>query len=199
MTDEKISAPVESPAVKKSVKIPEKVQDSYKFPEIKIPTPENLPETAPEIKNLPEKNIPVGDARLKNFCTLYLNNKIFSSEIPANVWQNWRRDGDLIFFPADWTLTLKIENKNNFALNDIKIAVTLNGDKKNFSASIPANTSKNFTIPLGNYNFSADFFTVDFRLDCGENIFAWQGDSFGNYKNFKIYLLNYQEWRVKNL
>jgi len=202
LTDEKILAPVETPTAENK-KIPAKkveVKDSYKFPEIKIPV-EVESSQGEKVESDFEKNnssMPV-DARLKNFCTLYLNNKIFSNEISANVWQNWRRDGDLIFFPADWTLTLKIENKNNFALNDIKITVTLNGDKKNFSASIPAQSSKNFTIPLSNCNFSGESFEIQLRLTCGENIFAWQGGSFGNYRNFKIYLLNYQEWRVKNL
>ena len=137
---------------------------------------------------------------MKNFCTLYLNGNIFSSEISENVWQNWRRDKDKIYFPTDWNLTLKIENKNNFALNDVKISVTLDGrDKKNFSATIPAQSSKNVAIPLGNCNFPGESFEIQLRLTCGENIFAWQGGSFGNYRSFKIYLQNYQERLFKKL
>ena len=198
------SEKVESPKVEK-VQKPEKIPaESYKFPEIKIPVEEVERLEGGKVKSNnssllnPNSSLPT-DPRLKNFCTLYLNENIFSSEIPANVWQSWRRDGNKIFFPADWNLTLKIDNKNNFALNNIEIAVTLNGDKKNFSASIPAQSSKNFSIPVGNYNFSGESFEIQLRLTCGNNIFAWHGGTFGNYRTFKIYLQNYQERLFKTL
>ena len=184
-------------------KIPE-VKDNYKFPEIKIPVEEverwkdgKVESNNSSLLN-PNSSLPT-DLRLKKFCTLYLNGKNFYNDIPANVWQSWRRDGDKIYFPADWNLTLKVENKNDFALTNIKISVNLDGrDRKNFSASIPARQEKIFSIPLGSYNFSGEDFEIEIKLTSDDEIdFAWQGGNFGNYKSFKIYLLNYSEWRTK--
>jgi len=168
--EKKISEPEvkKIPAEKKS----EVRQENFKFPEIKFP--EINSESPQKTFEMPKVETEITtDPRLKNFCTLYLNDKIFTSEIPAEVWKNWRREGDKIFFPADWNLTLKVENKNNFALKNFQLEAKMNGAKKIFSATIPATQSKNFLIPLSNLPFLNGVFNFEIRLRTeGENIFA---------------------------
>ncbi len=159
-------------------------QTQFTFQEIKFPETESSSPQEIEIpQSQPEKV--QGDSRLNQVCTLYLNNKIFNAEIPKNIWQSWQRDGDIIYFPTDWNLTLKIENKNNFALTGIKILITVDGVEKIFSETIPAGQSKNFSVPLS--KLRNDKCDIKIRLS-GDKLFSWQGKSFGNYKEFKIYL-----------
>ena len=170
-------------------KIPEPQQKDFQFPEIKIP--ETSIEPSPKNFELPkvevEENFP-SDPRLKQICTLYLNGKIFNTEIPAEIWQNWRHDGETLYFPENWNLTLKIENKNSAPLS-VNLEIKLNGNKKFFSANIPANQFKNFTVSLGNYSLSSDLINLEIRLNTAEEIiFSWHDGSFGNYRNFRFYL-----------
>ena len=188
-SDERIVEPEvkKIPAEKSSEIQPE----TFQFPEIKIPEINSeSPQKNLDLPKSQSEKIP-SDPRLNQVCTLYLNNKIFNAEIPAEIWKNWRREGDIIYFPADWNLTLKAENKNNFALNDLKISITVDGEEKIFSATIPAGQSKNFSVPLT--KLSDGKCKIKINLKC-DKIFSWQGNSFGNYRELQIYLIG---WRVR--
>jgi len=83
----------------------------------------------------------------------------------------------------------------------LKIAQKVSSTKlrlKKF-ATLPENLSAFKTMELRHTIKLIQILDSEIRLTCGENIFAWHGGSFGNYRSFKIYLLNFQEWRVKNL
>lgn len=190
--------PVEEKIVEPKIEIPQ-IKESFSFPAIKFPTQELPQENLPQ-ENLPQnpiKKIPI-DPRLSRICTLFLNDKIFDKEISANIWQNWRHKGSIIYFPTDWNLTLKVENKNDSALN-VNISVNLAGEEKNFAENIFANQSKNLKIPLGNFSIHNGSFQIKILLNTNDDIkFSWQGNSFGNYKEFTIYLSDFRTWKYKN-
>ena len=190
---------VEEKVIEQKIEIPQKSEQSkIIFPEIKYP--EITQNSSQEIFTIPQ-NQPKkvqSDPRLNQVCTLLLNNKIFDREIPANVWQNWQNNGEIFYFPDDWSLTLKVENKNNFALN-LNISVDFGREEKEFVENISAYQNKNLKIPLGNFAIYNGSFPIKILLNTNDEIiFSWQGNDFGNYKEFTIYLLDFNSWKAQH-
>ena len=62
-----------------------------------------------------------------------LNDKIYTGEsdeeIPPNVWQTWKSDSESIYLPQNFSVNLKLENKNSAPLN-VSVKADLNGFSK---------------------------------------------------------------------
>lgn len=180
--------------------------------EIKIPDAENFSppaqNTTPEIFEPPAvkeiKN--VSDPRLNRVCTLTLNGEIYSNgmaEIPADIWQTWHSDGENIYLPQNFSVSLNFENKNIESI-DLSVAANLKGlqkTKKFFPAiTLATGQQKNFEIPIGGLPCANGNFEVEIwlRTDDEKPLFGfWNGKNFSNKAEVRIYLLDYA--KLKNL
>ena len=185
---------------KKSV---EKSKKDFEWAEIKIPesqpTIEKTPEPVQKVSESPQK---IEKTFEQVNCTLLLHGEnFFGMELGEEIWTKWRNDtkGENFYFPRDWEISLEIENDSEEILQNFNIEMTLGLEEKIFSATIPPHQSKKFIIPLGNYQIKHGSFKTSISLDISqEKRIFWNGKIGGRYKEKTIYLLGYNDWRVKN-
>ena len=173
-----------------------KIPDAENFSPVQTDTPQIF-EPEKEIEDKPAKKI--SDPRLSRICTLTLNDKIYRSaeEIPQSFWKTWKYDGEKIYLPENFSVNLKLENKNSAPLN-----VSVKADLKGFSQTekiFPAITLasgeyKNFEIPIGGLACSNNFFEVDIWLNTNDDtplVSFWNDEGLSNKKSVTIYLRDY--------
>lgn len=194
------------PVAKKFEKVkPREIPAKVEWAEIKIPEPEIVTESPPQILEVappqPSEEI---DPRLNRICTLNLNGVTYHNgvgDIPAEIWQSWKIDGETVYLPENFSVSLRLENKNPAPLN-VSVIARLNGLQKSeqvFSELIAAGTSQNFEIPIGGLALSNGNFEVEIWLrENGEPLFGfWNGNSFNHNGRIRIYLLDYAKWRTQ--
>lgn len=191
-----------------SLNDPQKKYEPEKFTwsEIKLPNAENFTppiQSTPQIfeTNTKEKK---SDSRLNRVCTLTLNGKIYtdSVEIPPDIWQTWENDGEKIYLPKNFSVSLNVENKDTAPLN-LSVTADLKGFSKTEKIFPEINLSKgnsqNFEIPIGGMPCSNGNFEVDIWLrknDDAPLVAFWNGENFVNNKTVIIYLTDYA--KLKN-
>lgn len=191
--------------------------EKVKWSEIKIPNADNFTpaadsismpvQTTPpqtlETETLPkieDNTKPRSDPRLKRVCTLTLNGDIYSNgtgEIPASVWQTWESDGENVYLPKNFYVSLNIENKDTAPLN-ISVSANLNGlqhTEKIFPAiNLASGQYQNFEIPIGGLACINGSFEVEIWLHTNDNtplISFWNGEQFSSKHTVRINLRDY--------
>ena len=173
-----------------------KIPDAENFSPVQTDTPQIF-EPEKEIEDKPAKKI--SDPRLSRVCTLTLNDKIYRSaeEIPQSVWKTWKDDGEKIYLPENFSVNLKLENKNSAPL-DVSVKADLKGfsqTEKIFPAiTLASGEYKNFEIPIGGLACSNNSFEVTFwlRTDDGTPLVSfWNDEGLSNKKSVTIYLRDY--------
>ena len=201
-----IEIPAEVKAVdKKFEKVPPReTPKKVEWAEIKMPETVNL-SINPTVKifeiNTVEDTEETTDPRLNQVCTLNLNGALYHSddgEISADIWKNWQRDGDIIYLPQNFSVSLNLENKNPAPLN-VTVTANLKGLKKTekvFTETIAAATSKNFEIPIGGLACNGSFEVEVWLRENGDPLFGiWNGKDFNNKGAVRIYLKDYNKRR----
>ena len=204
--------PKEKPKLEKVQ--PRQTPKKVEWAEIKMPELETFPapQIIPEVENSSEPQISEvdtledespSDPRRNRICTLTLNGKTYQSgegEISKNIWQTWKNDGENIYLPENFSVSLNLENKSSAPL-DISVKADLKGlqsAEKIFPAKIDAGTSKSFEIPIGGLACNNGSFKVEIWLkeNDGEPLFGfWNGENFNNNSTIIIYLTGYHEWK----
>jgi hypothetical protein len=197
--------PKEKPKLEKVQ--PRQTPKKVEWAEIKMPELETFPapQIIPEVENSSEPQIfevdtledeEAADPRLNRICTLTLNGKTYQSgdgEISKNIWQTWKNDGENIYLPENFSVSLNLENKSAAPL-DISVKANLKGlqsAEKIFPAKIAAGTSKSFEIPIGGLACSNGSFEIEIwlRENDGEPLFGfWNGANISNKGAVRIYL-----------
>lgn len=181
--------------------------EKVEWSEIKIPDAENFSppvQTTPQIfESDTSQKIKKSDPRLSRVCTLTLNNQIYNGgsavEIPPNVWQTWKNDGESIYLPQNFSVNLKLENKNSAPLN-VSVKADLNGfskTKKIFPAiTLASGEYKNFEIPIGGLACANGSFEVVIWLRTNDDtplVSFWNGEKLSNNITVRIYLRDYNK------
>ena len=181
--------------------------EKVEWSEIKLPDAEifspPVQETTPQISEPNIERKKVSDPRLNRVCTLTLNGKVYDNgEIPAQIWQTWKNDGENIYLPQNFFVSLNLENKDSVPLN-LSVTANLKGlqyTEKIFSPiDLMSGQHKNFEIPIGGMACSNGIFEVEIWLRTNENtplICFWNGKNFGSKGTVEIYLLDYA--KLKN-
>ena len=160
-------------------------------------------ETTPQISEPNIERKKVSDPRLNRVCTLTLNGKVYDNgEIPAQIWQTWKNDGENIYLPQNFSVSLNLENKDSAPLN-LSVTANLKGlqyTEKIFpDITLSQGQNTNFEIPIGGMACSNGNFEVEIWLRTNENtplICYWNGKNFSNKYTVTIYLLDYA--KLKN-
>ena len=203
-TESKFIEENKSPSLNKPPKKyePEKITWS----EIKIPSDNNFTPPVQSTPQIFETNTTgkKSDPRLNRVCTLTLNGKIYtdSVEIPPDIWQTWENDGEKIYLPKNFSVSLNIENKDTAPLN-LSVTADLKGFSKTEKIFPEINLSKgqsqNFEIPIGGMPCSNGNFEVKIWLRTNDDtplVSFWNGENLTNKKTVRIYLLDYA--KLKN-
>ena len=208
-----IQPPAEVKAVDKTFEKvpPRETPKKIEWAEIKMPATVNF-SINPTVKNF-EINTPadtntvedaeeeVTDPRLNRVCTLTFNGKIYHSddgEISPNIWKTWRIDGEIIYLPENYSVSLNVENKAAAPLN-VTVTANLKGLQKSekvFTETIAAATSKNFEIPLGGMACNGKFEVEIWLRENGEPLFGiWNNKDFNTKGTVRIFLKEYNKRR----
>ena len=148
-------------------------------PAIEKEIPEDLPSTGMEREASQQKwKYPFLN---REHCAFLLNGVPCGTgiPIPASVWKNWERKGDMVQFPADWSIRLHIDNQSAADFQEPVLEISYRGGERQ-SQTFAANTiqsgeSTDFDIPLGGHWISAKLFWLGVRLvDAGGNFFYWE-------------------------
>lgn len=177
---------------------------NFEWSEIKYPDSVNSPvPTIPQEQNnfpMPVPNANFTDSPKNKICTLFLNGKIYEygdGDVPKEIWLNWRREGDKIFLPDNFSLQFKFQNATSKPLRNISVQFS---DKTFPVMTIATGETKNFHIPLGNMELVNGKFEIEIWLRKGDEplICMWNGDvdGFSPSKSFTLYLLEYNQWRA---
>ena len=162
-----------------------------------IPPPEIFEPVEPQTSKESKKK---SDPRLNRVCTLTLNGEIYSEgvgEIPAQIWQNWRSDGENIYLPENFSVSVILENKNSEPLN-VSVEATLTGLQRTEKIFPPANLlsgqQETFEIPIGGLACINGIFEVTIFLRADDETpltVFWNEKNFSNSQSVKIYLRDY--------
>ena len=113
-------------------------------------------------------------------CTFFLNGMPCETGIPvpAELWGSWRKEGDAVLFPADWTLRLHIDNQSASDVVSPVLECEFRGAEdltwQRSASAIPSGESADFDIPLGQCKVSGRLCWLGVRLeDAGGTSFYW--------------------------
>ena len=107
----------------------------------------------------------------REHCTFFLNGAPCGTgiPIPAGLWKSWERDGDTIRFPADWSMTLHIDNQSASDVISPMLNCSFHGaegqDWRSNAPIIPSGESADFDIPLGECRISGRLGWLGIRLE----------------------------------
>lgn len=108
-------------------------------------------------------------------CALFLNDESANGfSLPYSSWESWQRENGEIYFPPEWGLRLRIENRSAQMIPRPRIRMeSFTGEEWIDALPIPARQSIDVTIPLNHWSlqdmrsFTLAIFLAD-KLNPGE-------------------------------
>lgn len=108
-------------------------------------------------------------------CALFLNDESANGfSLPYSSWESWQRENGEIYFPPEWGLRLRIENRSAQMISHPRIRMeSFSGEEWVDAPPLPAGQSIDVTIPLNHWplrdmrSFTLAIFLSD-KLNPGE-------------------------------
>lgn len=117
----------------------------------------------------------------REYCTFFLNGTPCGTgiSIPAELWKSWEQESYAIRFPADWSMTLHIDNQSAADVISPMLNCSFHGaegqDWHTNIPTIPSGESADCDIPLGQCRISGRLGWLGVRLeDTAGTSFYWE-------------------------
>ena len=118
----------------------------------------------------------------RNQCSLSLNGTPCDSgiPIPAELWTQWEKEGDTVYFPSNWLMSLHIDNQSASDFVNPVLEVSYRGGERDQTmtrsySTVSSGESADFDIPLSGRNISGKLLWLGIRLkDEGGASFYWE-------------------------
>lgn len=89
----------------------------------------------------------------KVHCTLFLHDESAEGfSLPYSLWETWRQDNGEIYFPPEWALRLRIENRSAETVSHPRIRIeSFTGEEWMDAPPLPAGQSIDIPVPLNHW------------------------------------------------
>ena len=86
-------------------------------------------------------------------CTLFLNDKPAEGfSLPYSSWETWRQENGEIYFPPEWELRLRMENRSTKTVSHPRIRIeSFTGEEWINAPPLPAGQSIDIPVPLNRW------------------------------------------------